>query len=105
MRKVERLDLWAALRAHENEVSEKAEGNAPVYRGNAFIGLRNAFGWQLQAFIEDERGRLRLQTEEEHRACMGCHGGIGITIDSTFSFARKFARRAAWRCRMLADPP
>jgi hypothetical protein len=48
----------------------------------------NAFGWRLQAWIEDAKGRLRLQTDEEHQSCMGCHQSIGATIDSTFSFAR-----------------
>src|SRR5262249_41779310 len=28
-------------------------------------------------------------TVEETTACIGCHGGVGATTDSTFSFARK----------------
>ncbi|NUP10143.1 MAG: hypothetical protein HOW73_29180 [Polyangiaceae bacterium] len=105
MRKVERLDRWAALRAIEEEAEEKAEGRAPVYRGDARVGLRNAFGWQLQGFIEDERGRLRLQTDEEHRACMGCHGSLGVTIDSTFSFARKVPGKGGYRMQDLRGMP
>jgi hypothetical protein len=36
---------------------------------------------------------------EETTACIGCHGGIGATTDSTFSFARKTpasAFQAGW---------
>jgi hypothetical protein len=64
-------------------------------------GFNNAFGWQLQGFIEDAEGRLRVQTEEEHRFCMGCHGGIGVTVDSTFSFARKVPGADGWRTQDL----
>ncbi len=108
MRKVERLDRWAALRAIEHEANEKAEGKTPVYRGDALVGLRNAFGWQLQGFIEDEAGRLRVQTDEEHRVCMGCHGSLGVTIDATFSFARKVPGADGFRpqdLRGLTDVP
>ncbi|MCA8940882.1 MAG: hypothetical protein KDB07_13770, partial [Planctomycetes bacterium] len=53
--------------------------------------------WQLQGYIEDAQGRLRLQTDEEHRFCMGCHGSVGVTVDSTFSFARKLPGLAGWK--------
>lgn len=96
-RKVEELDDWAIARAYEREAEEKDEGQPPVYAGAPEVGLRNAFGWQLQAFIEDERGRLRLQTAEEHRACMGCHSAVGVTVDHTFSLARKVPGAAGWR--------
>ena len=45
------------------------------------VGYKNAFGWQLPGFLEDAKGRLRLQTVEEHRFCIGCHGGIGVTAE------------------------
>jgi hypothetical protein len=70
--------------------------NPPDYEGDPLHGLRNA-GWLLQGFIEDADGWLRLQTNEEHRACMGCHGDLGITVDRTFSFARKVPGAEGWR--------
>ena len=72
------------------------------------VGLGNAFGWRVQGFLEDREGRLRLQTEEEHRFCMGCHSTIGVTVDSTFSLARKVPGADGWRwqdVRGLVDRP
>lgn len=100
-RKVEELDTWALAFAHQTEADEKEEGRVPVFRGGPEVGLRNGFGWQLQGFIEDEAGRLRLQTAEEHRFCMGCHGSTGVVVDSTFSFARKVPGAAGWRVQDL----
>lgn len=104
-RKVEELDDWALRRAEEREAEEKDEGHPPRYAGGPEVGLRNAFGWQLQAFIEDAEGRLRLQTEEEHRACMGCHGGVGISVDRTFALPRKVPGAAGWRPQDLRGMP
>jgi hypothetical protein len=107
-RKVKELDTWALLRAYEKEQDEKDEGHPPAYSGSPLSGLRNAFGWQLQAFIEDAEGRLRLQTEEEHRFCMGCHSGIGVTVDQTFAFPRKVPGKEGFRhqdVRGIADVP
>jgi len=109
MRKVvDTGDAWAPLRAYEREADEKSEGRLPAYAGDALEGMLNAFGWQLQAFIEDEAGALRLQTDEEHRFCMGCHSLVGTTIDQTFSFARKVPGLDGWRpqdLRGLRDRP
>ena len=63
----------------------------PIFDGNAETGLANGVGWRLQAFIEDRDGELRPQTFEETVFCVGCHGGIGATDDSTFAFPRKLA--------------
>jgi len=107
-RKVLRLDRWALLRAYEKEQDDKDEGILPTYPGSAESGLRNAFGWQLQGFIEDEDGWLRLSTDEEHRFCMGCHSNLGVTVDQTFSFARKVPGKDGWRpqdVRGLVDVP
>jgi len=100
-RKVEVLDGWTNARAYEREAEEKAEGALPQYRGAPEVGLRNDFGWQLTGYIEDARGRLRLQTAEEHRACMGCHSAVGVTVDHTFSLARKVPGRDGWRPQTL----
>lgn len=101
MRKVELPDQWGISQVYAEEADEKEEGRPPRYQGDAEVGLLGGFGWQLQAFIEDERGALRAQSHEEHRACMGCHGPIGITVDQTFSFARKLPGLAGWRLQDL----
>lgn len=107
-RKVAELDRWATQRAYEEEHDAREESKLPRYTGSPEVGLRGDFGWQLQGFIEDAEGRLRLQTAEEHRACMGCHGGIGVTVDHTFSLPRKIPGATGWRyqdLRGLADVP
>ena len=107
-RKVQALDDWAITRAYEREAEEKDEGRLPGHAGAPEVGLRNGFGWQLQGFIEDARGRLRLQTHEEHRFCMGCHSNIGVTVDQTFSLPRKVPGAAGWRpqdLRGMQDAP
>ncbi len=107
-RKVAELDRWAIQRAYEEEIDGREEGKAPRYTGSPEVGLRGDFGWQLQGFIEDAQGRLRLQTAEEHRACMGCHNGIGVTVDQTFSFPRKLPGARGWKyqdLRGVADAP
>jgi hypothetical protein len=104
-RKVQLLDTWAALRSLEQEQEEKDEGKIPVHAGSPVMGLRSRLGWQLQGFIEDAEGRLRLQTREEHRACMGCHGGIGVTVDGTFALPRKLPGAAGWRPQSLVGMP
>lgn len=108
MRKEEDPDAWARLRAYEREADEKEEGWPPRYRGDALEGMVNLFGWRMQGFIEDAEGRLRVQTDQEHRFCMGCHQGLGVTIDSTFSLARKPPGPGGWRpqdLRGLVDRP
>ena len=67
------------------------------FTGDALVGLTNNFGWQLHGYIEDANGWLRKQTNEEHGYCMGCHTGLGITVDQTFAFARKVPGAAGWR--------
>lgn len=62
--------------------------------GNVEYGISNGQGWVYQGFIEDKHGDLRPQTYEETVACMGCHGGIGATADSSFAFPRKFSHEA-----------
>jgi len=90
------IEKWARLHNYEIEDEEREEGALPAFAGEPGVGLLNNFGWRLQAYIEDEWGRLRLQTHEEHWACMGCHSNIGVTHDQTFSFPRKVPGRAGW---------
>ncbi|MCU7811362.1 MAG: hypothetical protein KZQ77_09005, partial [Candidatus Thiodiazotropha sp. (ex Notomyrtea botanica)] len=47
-------------------------------------------GWRYQGFIEDSNGHLRPQNQQESFFCMGCHFGTGATMDTVFSFTRKF---------------
>jgi hypothetical protein len=96
-RKVESLDKARIVAAYN--ALEGAE--PPPYTGDPLVGLGNNFGWQFQGWIEDARGWLRLQTHEEHTFCMGCHTGLGVTVDQTFAFARKVPGRAGWQ---VQDP-
>lgn len=96
-RKVEFVDDSGLLHAYEEDQEERERGRPPQYPGSALVGYRNAFGWQWQGFIEDARGRLRLQTDEEHQPCMGCHTSLGVTADQTFAFARKLPGIDGWR--------
>lgn len=100
-RKVRHMDGWGTQRAYERELNEKLEGVLPFFAGGPEVGLQNAFGWQLQGFIEDAQGRLRLQTRQEHYFCMGCHSAVGVTVDQTFSFARKLPGAAGWAMQDL----
>ena len=105
MKKVQDLDRWAMQAAYAREQDARDEGKLPRPRGSAELGLRGDLGWQLQGFIEDDAGRLRLQTDEEHRFCLGCHDGIGVTVDQTFSFPRKLPGAAGWRPQDLRGIP
>lgn len=105
MRKVEEPDDGAIINAYAREADEKDEGDLPSFAGSPEVGLLGSFGWQLQGYIEDAQGRLRLQTREEHLYCMGCHGGIGVTVDVTFSFPRKVPGRAGWAVQDLRGIP
>ncbi len=101
-RKDRRLDAWGILDAYYREDDEKDQGLVPVFTGAPDVGLINDFGWRLQGFIEDGLGRLRVQTDEEARFCMGCHSAIGVTVDQTFTLARKVPGAEGWRYQDLA---
>lgn len=58
----------------------------------------NASGfWEMVGFIEDENGRLRPQTAEEMKFCIACHGGVGGSVDGTFTYWRKVPGSAGWK--------
>jgi hypothetical protein len=86
---------------YRQEDEEKLEGEIPNYQGSAAKGFATFLGWQLQGYIEDPTGRLRLQTDEEHRFCMGCHSGLGVTVDGTFAFPRKLPGAEGYRYQDL----
>ncbi len=104
-RKVAFADTWKVISNYEEEFEDRSRGKLPLFQGGPDVGLRNEFGWQLQGFIEDEKGRLRLQTEEEHLFCMGCHTNLGVTVDQTFSFPRKVPGKEGWRHQDLRGIP
>jgi len=62
------------------------------YLGNPERGLISPLGWVYQGYIEDARGRLRPQTQEESQFCVGCHAGLSATEDGAFAFPRKINR-------------
>ena len=79
------------------------EEDAPLYYNQNESWIDNGAGWYLSGFIEDNAGNLRGQTPEELLQCVGCHSstygfepaqftsGTGNTIDTVWSFSRKFA--------------
>ncbi len=89
------------------------EESAPVVAHPAQGWIENGTGWLLAGWIEDARGALRPQKPSELVQCVGCHSGnvrqsdigqnptftsgAGNTIDSTWSFPRKFSGKAGWR--------
>lgn len=100
-RKFRAIEPPAILTAVEEEAEKKVRGYLPRVPGAPLTGYVNDYGWVLQGFIEDGAGRLRVQTEEEHRFCMGCHGSLGVTVDRTFAFARKLPGPDGWRYQDL----
>ncbi|AAC07263.1 hypothetical protein [Aquifex aeolicus] len=53
--------------------------------------------WEMRAFIEDKNGYLRPQSPEESKFCIACHGGIGGTVDGTFTLWRKIPGEEGWK--------
>ncbi len=93
---------------YDNARTEKDEGRVPVRSGTPLTGYPTDFGWNFQGFIEDTQGRLRLQTAEEHHFCLGCHAGIGATVDQSFTLPRKVPGAEGWRyqdIRRIKDVP
>jgi len=104
-RRIKTLSDHDIQRRYRQEAEEKAEGGLPRFGGSPLLGLRNAFGWLLQGFIEDQHGRLRVQTEEETYFCMGCHSNLSVTADQSFAFPRKLPGAAGWAYQALAGIP
>lgn len=105
IRKERELPRERIFAVYEAEAEEKYEGGLPLYGGNAETGLLNQLGWRVQGYIEDADGRLRLQTYEEHYACMGCHSSLGVTADGTFAFPRKVPGTAGWGYQDITNIP
>jgi hypothetical protein len=89
-------DLKAVVEGEAREQAKTPDGSHPVLW--AFDhGIDNGQGWYFQGFIEAADGSLRPQTFEETAYCSGCHGGVGRTTDSIFSFSRKLSADAPAR--------
>lgn len=65
-----------------------------VFLGDAERGLDNGRGWRYMGFLEDYDGELRPSNNEETLFCLGCHGNMGATTDTTFVFQRKLDHRS-----------
>lgn len=100
-RKLQNPDTTQIAIAYQHDREEKILGWVPAFHGDAERGLMNAFGWVYQGWIEDKAGALRPQTREETTWCMGCHGGIGVTVDSSFAFPRKLPGDAGFALQTL----
>jgi len=84
-------DLKAHAASELVEQTESADGVVQMI-WQFDRGVYNNQGWLLQGFIEASDGSLRPQSYEESVYCAGCHGEIGKTTDSIFSFPRKLGR-------------
>ena len=76
---------------NSSDVTERYHNEDKLHRigGDFEHGMNSAKGWRYQGFIEDAKGDLRPQSNEETLYCMGCHRDLGATSDGIFSFARK----------------
>lgn len=101
-RKIFQLDDAHLKLKYDEDAREQSTGGWPYFGGDAFSGLFSEYGWQLQAYIERADGRLRLQTREEQMFCMGCHSGVGVTVDGSFSLPRKPPGANGWGMQSLA---
>jgi len=81
------LELLADDEALE-EVDAEGLPAMQSYLKDPFGGFYNALGWRFLGYIEDQKGNLRLQNQEEALSCIGCHAKLGATTDSTFAFKR-----------------
>ena len=103
--KTHETDDWSLSRFYESEVNSKENDKLPLFKVSPTAGIVNEASWKLQGWIEDEHGRLRTQSDQEHYFCMGCHSNIGVTVDQTFSFARKVPGESGWGVINLAGIP
>jgi len=80
-----------------DDIDEDAHPENYVIGNEGQGWVDNNAGWLLVAFIEDRKGALRPQTTEEMMQCIGCHGKVGNTVDSVWSFERKLPGSIGWR--------
>ena len=78
------------------DIDEDAHPDGVVLGREGQGWVDNNAGWLLSAYIEDRKGQLRPQTTEELMQCIGCHGKVGNTVDSVWSFERKLPGADGW---------
>lgn len=108
MRKMRFMSYGQLDQAAQSEAREKQKSPDKLKQvfADAEHGVTTGVGWLMQGFIEDAAGELRPQNVEETTACIGCHGGVGVTTDATFSFARKLPASSSqdgWYYPSLTD--
>ena len=94
-------DANGRVASYQESAHEKLTGRLPYFAPGQHGGLRNTLGWEYRGWIEAADGQLRVQDYEETLSCMGCHGGIGITVDSGFGLPRKLPGAAGWAQQSL----
>lgn len=102
-RKYRDTDAVGRAGAYQESAEEKLTGRLPWFAEGEHGALRSTLGWEYRGWIEDAQGALRPQDHEETLACMGCHAGIGITVDSSFALPRKLPGAAGWALPSLED--
>jgi hypothetical protein len=89
---------WKDVTIEDIAPKEEEEEEAGRIIGKEWKGwIDNNAGWVISAYIEDREGNLRPQTTEELCQCLGCHGEVGNTIDSVWSFQRKLPAELGWQ--------
>jgi len=94
--------------AYYAEAKDKHFEKLPQTRYLGEKGIDNGFGWTINGYIEDDKGELRAQHDQELAFCNGCHKTVGSTFDQTFSFARKVPGEEGWgyiNLRNIEDVP
>ena len=97
-----RKAMWMTYDALKEHVALEARdhGHKPAAHARRRLvprGGHRRTGWAgtSRGSSRREDGSLRPQSLEESAFCEGCHGGIGVTTDGIFSFARKLRGRRA----------
>lgn len=102
---------WEVLVSAEIKERHDFPGRTKKVRGSTEEGVTVPQGWVYQGFIEDKQGELRPQTYEEQVSCTGCHGGVGVMMDSNISFYRKLPHNSFqqgwyhWDQKSMAGTP
>lgn len=86
---------WKAVSLEDIAPAEEEPETVVGREGQGWVD--NGAGWILAGFIENRQGDLRAQTTEELMQCVGCHGRVGNTVDSVWSFPRKLPGELGWR--------
>jgi hypothetical protein len=82
-------ELKDKVSREKKDLRFRTEKTPEGFHGDYEHGFDNKSGWVYQGYIEDKKGNLRPQTNEETLFCIGCHSSLGVLADSIFSFNRK----------------